>query len=305
LLSCVLSAVCLLPATANGTAQEPYKLSVRTNEVALSFHAVDQNGKPVTDLIAGDLRILDDGKPAQKITLFVHHAAPPLRLAILFDMSASMQGAVSPRQVAQRVAAGALTNPTDKAMVLRFDFDMQLQQDWTDDTAKLVAAGAHVTDKNGTRLGGTAIWDSVYKTCRDHMAAQTPGAEEVSNAIIIFTDGIDNRSHALLQDAVEECQRRQTAIYAFVIDGRSHFDSGQKELRSLTEMTGGRVFYQEDIGANVTESILQINEELRDRYTVAHQPKKVKLDGKLHTVKLEAPHRTAFFKVRNGYFAVP
>ncbi len=122
---------------------------------------------------------------------------------------------------------------------------------------------------------------------------------------MIFTDGIDNRSHALLQDAVEECQRRQTAIYAFVIDGRSHFDSGQKELRSLTEMTGGRVFYQEDIGANVTESILQINEELRDRYTVAYQPKKVKLDGKLHTVKLEAPHRTAFFKVRNGYFAVP
>jgi Ca-activated chloride channel family protein len=161
-----------------------------------------------------------------------------------------------------------------------------------------------VTDRNGTRLGGTAIWDALYRTCRDHMAQQIPGAEMVTNAIVLFTDGLDNWSHAQFQDVIGECQQRETAIYPFVSDERSRMDAGQKALRSLAELTGGRVFY-EQAGANEVASILQMDGDLRDRYTLVYKPALIKLDGSMHTIKLSAPRRTAFFTVRAGYHAMP
>jgi Ca-activated chloride channel family protein len=286
-------------------AQEPFTLKVHTDEVALSFHAEDQTGRPVSDLIQSDIRLLDNGHAPARVTLFVHHKQLPLHMAILFDMSPSMQSAVSPRRIARAVAETALHSPGDEAMIVRFDFDTQVQQDWTSDRSLLANAAVHVTDKNGTRMGGTAIWDALYRVCRDHVAAQVPGEEDAANAIILFTDGIDNWSHARIEDVVEECQLKQTPIYPFVVDDKSRMSAGQKALRLLAEQTGGRVFYQQDLGANVTTSILQMDKDLRDRYTMVYRPEKMNLDGRFHSIKLDAPRRTAFFTVRSGYTAQP
>jgi Ca-activated chloride channel family protein len=286
-------------------AQEPFTLKVHTDEVALSFHAEDEKGQPVTDLIQSDIRLLDNGHAPSRVTLFVHHKELPVHLAIVFDMSPSMQDVISPRRIARQVAESALNAPGDQAMVIRFDFETQVQQDWTSDASLLVNAAAHVTDKNGTRLGGTAIWDSLYRTCHDHVVNQVPGAETAANAIVLFTDGVDNWSHARIEDAVEECQQKQTPIYPFVLDDKSRMNTGQKALRLIAEQTGGRVFYQQDLGANVTTSILQMGNDLRDRYTLVYRPAKMNLDGRFHSIKLDAPKRTAFFTVRSGYTAAP
>jgi VWFA-related protein len=176
--------------------QEPYVLKVHTDEVALTFHALDEKERAVTDLTVADLRLRDNGHPPARITLFVHHQNLPLRLAILFDESESMQGVYDPRKVANLVAQDAIHDTRDQALIMRFDFEANVEQDWTRDPLRLIAAAAHVTAKNGSRLGGTAIWDSIYRACRDHIPAQTPGSETTSNAIILFTDGIDNQSHA-------------------------------------------------------------------------------------------------------------
>jgi Ca-activated chloride channel family protein len=292
--------------TARGTgAQEPYVLKVHTQEVALSFHVEDGDGRVVSDLAQSDLRVKDNGKPPEKITRFVHNKDLPLRVAIVFDESASMAGAISPRRVAQQLASTVIQSVRDQAMVVRFDFETQIQQDWTSDEALLIRGAAKVTDKNGTRLGGTAIWDTLYRICRDHVPAQTPGAEVSANAILLFTDGIDNWSHALPQDVVDMCAQRQTPIYPFVIDDKAHMDKGQQALRQMAERTGGSVFYEQASGASVAESILQINKELRDRYTLVYRPQTMKLDGSFHSVKVDTPYKPLRVMVRDGYFAEP
>jgi VWFA-related protein len=285
--------------------QQPYVLKVHTDEVALSFHAIDEKDRAITDLLVTDLSLRDNGHPPARITLFVHHDHLPLRLAILFDESNSMQNVYAPRKVANLVAQNAIHDTRDQALIMRFDFAAQIQQDWTNDPHLLIAAAAHVTDKNGSRLGGTAIWDSIYRACRDHIPAQTPGSETTANAIILFTDGIDNQSHARPQDVVDICQERETAIYPFLTDDRARFDAGQKLLRSLAEQTGGRVFYAQNNSTNFATSVLNIDQDLRDRYTLIYRPAKLKRDGSFHTIKLDAPHRTAFFTVRTGYNAEP
>jgi len=284
-------------------AQQPYTLTVNTQEVALSFHAEDADGLSIGNLTANDMRVRDNGKPAEKITQFVHHTNLPVRAVIVFDMSTSMQNAISPRRMAQQLAGTVLQSQADQAMVVRFDFETQVQQDWTSDKKLLIAAAAHVTDKNGSRLGGTALWDTLYRVCRDHIPAQVPGNEVSANAILLFTDGIDNASHALPQDVVDECSQREAPIYPFVVDDRAHFDDGQKALRQLAERTGGRVFYDQNAAGSAEESIQQINRELRDRYTLVYRPRPMKSDGSFHAVKLECPYRAVRLSVRDGYFA--
>jgi Ca-activated chloride channel family protein len=300
-----LCAILVLTASSLALPQQPYVLHVHTDEVALTFHAVDENGRAITDLTPSDLRLRDNGRPPDRITLFVHHTGLPLRAAILFDESDSMQNEFLPRNVANLVARNIIHDARDQALVMRFDFDTQLQQDWTSDPHLLLTAAAHVTDKNGTRLGGTAIWDTLYRTCRDHIPAQAPGAETTANAILLFTDGIDNQSHARPQDVIDLCQERETAIYPFLTNDRSHFDAGQKLLRTLAEQTGGRVFYTQSSSIVFSTSILTIDQDLRDRYTLVYRPEKLKRDGSFHIIKLDAPHRTAFFITRTGYNAEP
>jgi VWFA-related protein len=296
-----IAALLLLPAV---SAQEPFTLTVRTQEIALSFHAEDASGRAVTDLTAADIRLRDNGKPPQRITRFIHNQNLSLRAAIAFDMSNSMRYAISPRLIARQVAGNLLERPDDQAMVVRFDFETQIQQDWTHDPALLAVGAAHVTDAGGTRLGGTAIWDTLYRICRDHIPAQTPGQEVSANAILLFTDGDDNWSHARPRDVVDECAARQTPIYPFMLDDKARMDAGQKALRDLAERTGGRVFYSEDSDANMVTALLRLNQDLRDRYTLVYHPQSLKLDNSFHTIHLDAPGK-AFVTVRRGYFATP
>ncbi len=299
-----LSLICIgfISATCGPRAQQPYVLKTGTNEVALIFRAEDSAGRAVDDLQLNDLKLLDNGHAPQRVTLFVHHQQLPIHVAIVLDISPSMAGGRNPREVTRRLAETSIHDARDQALVMFFDFEPLLEQDWTSDPKLLDAAAAKVGGESRSRLGGTAIWDSLYRICRDHVPAQTPGDEAFSSAIVLFTDGIDNRSHALPDDVVKECQSKQTAIYPFIETGKERFDSGQKALRSMAEMTGGRVFYEQS-SADLQTSILQLDNDLRDRYTLVYRPPNLQPDGKFHSIKLSAPQRVATFSMRDGYFA--
>jgi VWFA-related protein len=296
--------MCLVLAstTCGPQAQQPYVLKTGTNEVALTFRAEDGAGRAVDDLQLSDLKLLDNEHAPQRVTLFVHHRQLPVHIAVVLDISPSMGGGQNPHELAKRLAETAIHDARDQALVMFFDFEPLLVQDWTSDPKLLEAAAAKAGGESRSRLGGTAIWDSLYRICRDHVPAQTAGDETFSSAIVLFTDGIDNRSHALPEDVVKECQVKQTAIYPFFETGKERFDSGQKGLRSMAEMTGGRVFYEQS-GANLRSSILQLDDDLLDRYTLVYRPVNPQPDGKFHTIKLSAPQRAAAFLLRSGYYA--
>jgi VWFA-related protein len=277
-------------------------LKTGTNEVALTFRAEDGAGRAVNDLQLSDLKLLDNGHAPQRVTLFVHHQQLPVHIAVVLDISPSMAGGRNPREVAKRLAESAIHDARDQALVMFFDFEPLLEQDWTSDPKLLDAAAAKVGGESRSRLGGTAIWDSLYRICRDQIPVQTAGDEAFSSAIVLFTDGIDNKSHALPEDVVKECQNKQTPIYPFLETGKERFDAGQKALRSMAEMTGGRVFYEQS-SAELGKSILQLDDDLRDRYTLVYRPANLHLDGKFHSIQLSAPQRAASFLMRSGYYA--
>jgi VWFA-related protein len=279
----------------------PVTLKASVSEVNFSFRAADERGRPIEDLELADLDLRDDGRKPVRVMSFQHLTDVPVRAGVLVDTSSSMESLPRHRQVARAYVSGMLRGSSDQAFVMRFDFETRVRQDWTNDAALLNRGIADVARDAGSRMGGTALFDSLYTTCRDKFEEPAASGGAVSNLIVLFSDGNDNRSHTRLKDVLRRCQRTNTAIYAFSDESRPVRDGGQKVLKELAEKSGGRIFYDRE-GEDV-QNLRLMNQDARDRYVVVYKPAQLKPDGSFHTVRLDCPKRTAFLVARRGYYA--
>src|SRR5277367_4743952 len=207
--SCILSVARSQTPTSASDAK-PYTLNVAVDEVSLTFHAADFHGIPIDDLKLSDLRLLDNNKKPRQILSFEVLQNLPVHFGILVDTSRSMLGHLLRNQaIANEYITHLLRKQTDRAFVMGFDFNSKLVQDWTADSDALAASLRNISTGYSSRLGGTALFDSIYKACRDQFGTDNPLA---GNFILLFTDGIDNASYARQETANDICQKANTAI---------------------------------------------------------------------------------------------
>jgi VWFA-related protein len=280
----------------------PYSLNVSVDEVSVTFHAADVHGLPINDLRLDELKLLDNGKPPSKILAFQPLRDFPIRAGILLDTSVSVAGYLPRnRAIATEYAQRLLRQKSDEAFVMDFDFESRIAQPWTSDTSALSAGMHRVTPDGVSRLGGTAIVDSVYRACLNQFGRLNSAGS--ANFILLFSDGEDNASHAYLNEAVEMCQRRNTAIYVFRVHPESRFSDGPKTLAQLASQTGGRVFRDEDSDTAIYDDLRTIEADLRNQYRLIYKPAELKHDGSFHRIQLKGPERVERIDVRTGYYA--
>src|SRR5947209_17423514 len=145
-------------------------LHARVNEVNVLFIATDKHGKFVRDLNQKDFTILDDHKPPQAILNFRRETDLPLHMGLLIDVS----GSVDSRFDFEQGAATAFLQHTlrvgfDKAFVLGFNNHSVLAQDFTDNVSLLSASVKKMHDG-----GGTALYDAVYRACKEKFLKDRP-----------------------------------------------------------------------------------------------------------------------------------
>jgi len=192
-------------------------------------------------------------------------------------------------------------NKPDHAFLTRFDSDSKVLQEWTTDSDALTASLRKVAADHASRLGGTALFDSIYKACRDQFGTDNPLA---GNFILLFTDGIDNASHARLEDDIDICQKANVAIYIFSAEPKSHFSDGQKTLNKLAAQTGGVIFFDQT-RETIWNDLRVIDASLRSQYRLVYKPQHFKRDGSFHHIKLDSPTRGGVITARSGYYATP
>jgi VWFA-related protein len=294
----------LLAGVAVGQSASPYTIPVDVYEVSLTFSAAGFDGTPIEDLGVGDLRLLDNGKQQKRIVRFQYRRGLALRAGILVDTSRSMLGATLARNrfITNEFAKKILRSGSDEAFVTEFDFAAMPLQGWTSKAEDLDVAVKQLGRNARTRMGGTALWDSLYQTVRDRFHEPGRSPVETGNVILLFTDGEDNASHAELKDVVDICQQTGTAVYAFADAKKTWFNPGQKNLAELTAQTGGRVFYLEEQG-RTDDALVEMDKKLRNRYLIGYRPSEVKKDGKFHSIKLSSPTRGGVIATRSGYYA--
>ena len=272
-------------------------LHARVNEVNVLFIATDKHGKFVRDLNQSDFNILDDHKPPQAILNFRRETDLPLHLGLLVDVSGSVDGRFDFEQsAATSFLQHTLRVGFDKAFIVGFNSHSQMAQDFTDNV-QLLSVGVHKLHDGG----GTALYDAVYRACKEKFLKDRPD-HPVRKAIVIVSDGEDNQSEFSKAQAIEMAQRSEVIIYAISTDDSGLVMRGDKVLEQLAEATGGRAFFPFKM-KDITHSYAAIEDELRSQYVVSYKPANFDADGRYRSIEISSLKKDTQVRARKGYFA--
>jgi Ca-activated chloride channel homolog len=281
-------------APADTDTQQPIRVTV--NEVNLIFTVTDKHGHYIPNLNQSDFALLDNQKAPEKVNSFHQQINLPLRVGIVIDASTSIRSRFQfEQQSATEFLLQVLRAKGDRAFVMGFDVTPTVTADWTNDPDKLE------TGINKLRPGGgTALFDAVYSACRDKLLTER-GPEPVRKAIILISDGDDNQSRVYLSEAIKECERAETIIYAISTNWTPSRGSGDRVLQQLSEETGGEVFFPPNVEEMAT-SFKNIEEALRSQYSIVYTPADFKADGAFRTIYLYCYDRRYQVRAKKGYF---
>jgi Ca-activated chloride channel family protein len=195
-----------------------------------------------------------------------------------------------------------LRRRTDQAFVMDFGRVSSVQQPLTNDPVILAAAVRKRPPPSPSGIRGTAIFDAIFRACFYEFGKVGDAAS--GNFILLFSDGEDNASNAALKDAVDICQRNNTAIYAFRSDSPTGEGStGPATLAELAQETGGRVFPGSGSADEVAGDLRIVEADLRNQYRLVYKPAGLKHDASFHPITLEVPDRVDSITIRSGYYA--
>ena len=285
------------PADQSADAAAPV-IHVGVNEVNLIFTVTDKHGHYIPNLKQSDFALLDDQKAPARVNSFRQQINLPLRVGIVIDASTSIRTRFQfEQQSANEFLLQVLKARGDRAFVMGFDATPTVTQDWTNNLDALE------TGINRLRPGGgTALRDAVYTACRDKLLDVSRGQEPVRKAMILLSDGDDNQSRVYLDEAIKECQRAETIIYAISTNWTPSRGKGDAVLTQMAEATGGQVFFPPSV-EEVSNSFHAIEEELRSQYALTYTPADFKYDGSFRPIYLFANDRHYQVRARKGYFA--
>jgi VWFA-related protein len=269
---------------------------VYTNEVDLIFTVAGKNGHFVTGLQQQAFGLLDDGKPPVKVRRFTQQTNLPLRVGIMLDTSNSIRQRFQFEQQAATDFLLQVLHPADRAFVEGFDVQTDVSQDFTN-RIDLLDTGIRKLRPGG----GTALFDALYKTCRDQMLTLKE-TNAVRKALVLVSDGDDDYSRALESDAIKMCQRAETIVYTISTNVGPSQDKGDDVLRQIADATGGQAFFPKRI-EDVATGFQNIEEELRSQYLLVYEPADFKQDGSFRTIYLHALDPRYSVRAKKGYFA--
>lgn len=268
--------------------------------VLIPVHVTTPLGVSVTDLNKRDFRIFEDGAE-QQITHFASEDAP-LSIGVLFDASGSMKNKIA--KSAEAVSAFFKTsNAEDEFFLIEFNERPRLAVPFTQDSDAIYKHVAHTR-----AIGRTSLLDAIHMSLQ-----QMKTARNLRKAIVIVSDGGDNRSRYTESEIKASMREADVQVYALGIfdpDDQPKRTREEKDgprlLGELADETGGRHYPVEDIN-RLPELCARIGNELRNQYLIGYAPTNGADDGRYRHVKVTVvpppempPLRTHH---RQGYYA--
>lgn len=271
----------------------------------------DKKGRLVTDLEQSELEVREDGKK-QELRFFARETDRPLTLALLVDTSISQKSVLPIEKETGAQFLRQVLRPSDLALLISFDVNVDLLQDFTSEAERLQRAleRARINTPSSlgpfpsTRSGGTHLYDAIYLAAREKLSPEVG-----RKAIILISDGVDHGSSVGEKEALEAAQRSDTMIYTIGIAdpqyylraiGRRYGGSGT--LKKLAKDTGGRAIFPSK-PEELKKAFDEIAAELRSQYALAYSPTNRKHDGRFRKVKIKVRRKGLRVQARKGYYA--
>jgi VWFA-related protein len=281
-------------------AEQPVSLHVSSDLVQIPVTVLDRNDESIAGLGKERFKLFDD-KTEQVITHFTVESAP-ISVGFVFDMSASMHNKI---QKSREAVATFLKTAIgdDEFFLVEFNDRVAMTVELTKDTEEINRRLGYTQP-----TGRTALLDAIDLSIH-HMRQ----AANMRRALVIVSDGGDNRSRRTMSEVKNLVKEADVQIYAIGI-----FDpvevrmltpedaAGPSLLRALTKQSGGHLFEVDNLN-QLSDVASKIGAALRTQYVLGYYPSQSKRDGKYHKVEVKlvqvkgAPKLQASW--RRGYYA--
>ena len=272
--------------------------------VNLIVAAYDKQGRPVTGLRKRDFEVIEDG--ADQRIGNADSDETPFNLAILLDLSGSTQ----PDRLAMKNAARRfveLARPRDRVAVYALAGSaFHVISRLTDEREALLETIARLPNASGA----SPLYDAIVLAYAEDFP-QHPGER---NALIIISDGIDNRvsgqempSRVSFKKLLRGAAEMNALIYPVFLRSGERFGRGwshraRKQMTRLAERSGGRLFPALSI-QDLEPVFPLVEQELRSVYSLSYYPRNQVFDGAWRKVDVRVKRSDISIRTRDGYVA--
>ncbi|MBI5281259.1 MAG: VWA domain-containing protein [Candidatus Solibacter usitatus] len=265
-----------------------------TLTVNVDVGVLDNRGRFIPGIPAGNFRIMEDGVP-QKVTGF-NTGEAPITLAMVIEFSNLYQQYWSYGwQETLTACYGFLQTlrPEDSVAVVAFDLRPEILSDFSTNRQDTNEALARL------RIPGFSE-SNLYDALTD--VADRMSDIEGRKAILYIGSGMDTFSKITFDQTRRKLQTASVPIYALgtLQSIREYADShgamgpiqrldflqADNQLRTFAKETGGQAWFPRFFG-EYGGIFRQVNEALRNTYSLAYQPTNSARDGKYRKIKVE------------------
>lgn len=296
----VLAAVAISALPGAVPAQDTPVFEVGLDLVNVTVTVRDDAGNLVSDLVAGDFVVKEDGRE-QALRVFAPASSPEdreelaLNLGMLFDTSESMARHL---RLSRHSAVRFLESiPRAKDLILIFfDRDIRISHYNSENQQGIFE---RILETEGHSY--TALYDSIVAYLS--RVIDTPGRK----VAVIFSDGDDTISSVPAADVIHFVRSTNVTIYPVAFPGQRGMGS-QSAIRAraflgeLARSSGGKVFrpgaYRE-----LAKMYNEILDELGGQYILGYVSDNPKRDGKYRRLKVEIRRPGLRVRHRPGYNA--
>src|SRR5256714_7566580 len=246
-------------------AQQRGRIRVNVNLVNVLVSVLDEHNRPVIDLPREAFQLSEEGVE-QKVDVFETETQLPLDLVLMVDSSLSAHKEILFEEEAAAHFIRQVLRTCDRLAVFAVDEEVTQLAGFSDNIASLQSAVHRIPSGSGT-----SIYDGILLAARSLERRD----EDRRRVIILVTDAGETTSRADFDAARKEAVRSGSLLYTIVIrpvkneSGRN--TAGEHALETMTETTGGALFYphtSHELGA----IFARINRELRTQYRLGYYP---------------------------------
>jgi VWFA-related protein len=264
-----------------------YTEKVDVDVVQVTVTVSDGHGHFVRGLPVSAFHIAEDGRP-QKITHFASEDVP-LELIVAIDISGSMTTAMPKLKKAVKEFLAAVP-AGNQVTLLGFNDNIFALTRKTTDPAERVRAVDHLAP-----WGSTALYDVILR------GVQMLGRQTGRKALVVFTDGEDQGSHAAITDVERGLQSSDVTLY-MIGQGRGvTLDPLKKVMGRLSTPTGGRALFTDSVD-ELHAAFGDLLDELSNQYLLGYAPAGNERGDAWHRIKVDVDGHHEV-RARQGYRA--
>lgn len=264
-----------------------YTERVDVDVVQVTVTVGDGHGKFVRGLPRTSFHVAEDGRP-QTVSHFASENVP-LELVVAVDISGSMAPSMPQLKAAVKEFLAAVP-VEDQVTLLGFnDTVFTFMRKATDMAERLKAVDRLAP------WGSTALYDVILR------GIEMLGRQTGRKALVVFTDGEDQGSHATIADVERRLQSSDLTLY-MIGQGRGiTLESLKKIMERLSTPTGGRAFFTENVDT-LHEAFAGLLDELSNQYLLGYASTNGKRDDTWRRIKVDVDGQHDV-RARQGYRA--